>query len=184
MKLNSHTITHPQGSEAWALHRAASLNASDLAAAMGLSKYQTRSDLIKRLATGIVPEVDTMTQARFDKGHANEAAAEPKAAEVIGEELYPMVLAAEVPGLKRKMSASFDGLTLLQDVSWENKSPNADLVQSVRAGVIPPEYRPQMEQGLMLSGAEKCLFTVSDGEVFVSAWYVSDPELRAKIIPT
>lgn len=184
MKLNSHTITHPQGSEAWALHRAASLNASDLAAAMGLSKYQTRSELIKRLATGIVPEVDAMTQARFDKGHANEAAAEPKAAEVIGEELYPMVLAAEVPGLKRKMSASFDGLTLLQDVSWENKSPNADLVQSVQAGVIPPEYRPQMEQGLMLSGADKCLFTVSDGEVFVSAWYVSDPELRAKIIPT
>jgi len=184
MKLNSHTITHPQGSEAWALHRAASLNASDLAAAMGLSKYQTRSELIKRLATGIVPEVDAMTQARFDKGHANEAAAEPKAAEVIGEELYPMVLAAEVPGLKRKMSASFDGLTLMQDVSWENKSPNADLVQSVQAGVIPPEYRPQMEQGLMLSGADKCLFTVSDGEVFVSAWYVSDPELRAKIIPT
>lgn len=184
MKLNSHTITHQQGSEAWAQHRAASLNASDLAAAMGLSKYQTRSDLIKRLATGIVPEVDAMTQARFDKGHANEAAAEPKAAEVIGEELYPMVLAAEVPGLKRKMSASFDGLTLMQDVSWENKSPNADLVQSVQAGVIPPEYRPQMEQGLMLSGADKCLFTVSDGEVFVSAWYVSDPELRAKIIPT
>jgi putative phage-type endonuclease len=184
MKLNSQTITHQQGSEAWAQHRAASLNASDLAAAMGLSKYQTRSELIKRLATGIVPEVDAMTQARFDKGHANEAAAEPKAAEVIGEELYPMVLAAEVPGLKRKMSASFDGLTLLQDVSWENKSPNADLVQSVQAGVIPPEYRPQMEQGLMLSGAAKCLFTVSDGKVFVSAWYVSDPELRAKIIPT
>ena len=184
MKLNSHIISHPQGSEAWAQHRAASLNASDLAAAMRLSKYQTRSELIERLATGITPEVDAMTQARFDKGHANEAAAEPKAAEVIGEELYPMVLAAEVPGLKRKMSGSFDGLTLMQDMSWENKSPNAALVQSVQAGVIPPEYRPQMEQGLMLSGAGKCLFTVSDGEVFVSAWYESDPDLRAKIIPT
>lgn len=184
MKLNSHIISHPQGSEAWAQHRAASLNASDLAAAMGLSKYQTRNDVIKRLATGITPEVDAMTQARFDKGHANEAAAEPKASEVIGEELYPMVLAATVPGLTRKMSASFDGLTLLQDVSWENKSPNADLVKSVQAGVIPVEYQPQMEQGLMLSGAGKCLFTVSDGEVFVSAWYESDPELRAKIIPT
>ena len=79
MKLNSHIISHPQGSEAWAQHRAASLNASDLAAAMGLSKYQTRSELIERLATGITPEVDAMTQARFDKGHANEAAAEPKA---------------------------------------------------------------------------------------------------------
>ena len=184
MKLNSHIISHPQGSEAWAQHRAASLNASDLAAAMGLSKYQTRSELIERLATGITPEVDALTQARFAKGHANEAAAEPKAAEVIGEELYPMVLAAEVPGLKRKMSGSFDGLTLMQDMSWENKSPNAALVQSVQAGVIPPEYRPQMEQGLMLSGAGKCLFTVSDGEVFVSAWYESDPDLRAKIIPT
>ena len=181
MKISSIPIALTQGSPEWLAHRANCLNASDLAAAMGVSKYTTRAELIKRLATGIVPEVDAATQARFDKGHANEAAAAPLAEEVIGEGLYPMVLAAEVHGLTRRLSASFDGLTLMQEKSWENKFPNAVLVASLQAGVIPAEYHPQMEQGLMLSGAEKCLFTA--GEV-ASMWYHSNPELRAKIIPT
>ena len=181
MNISSIPIALTQGSPEWLQHRASCLNASDLAAAMGVSKYTTRAELIKRLATGIVPEVDAATQARFDKGHANEAAAAPLAEEVIGEGLYPMVLAAEVHGLTRRLSASFDGLTLMQEKSWENKFPNAALVASLLAGVIPAEYHPQMEQGLMLSGAEKCLFTA--GEV-ASMWYHSNPELRAKIIPT
>ena len=181
MNISSIPIALTQGSPEWLQHRANCLNASDLAAAMGVSKYTTRAELIKRLATGIVPEVDAATQARFDKGHANEAAAAPLAEEAIGEGLYPMVLAAEVHGLIRRLSASFDGLTLMQEKSWENKFPNAVLVASLQAGVIPAEYHPQMEQGLMLSGAEKCLFTA--GEV-ASMWYHSNPELRAKIIPT
>ena len=82
MKISSIPIALTQGSPEWLQHRANCLNASDLAAAMGVSKYTTRAELIKRLATGITPEVDAATQARFDKGHANEAAAEPKAAEV------------------------------------------------------------------------------------------------------
>lgn len=184
MNISSIPIALTQGSPEWLQHRASCLNASDLAAAMGVSKYTTRAELIKRLATGIVPEVDAATQARFDKGHANETAAAPLAEEAIGEGLYPMVLAAEVHGLTRRLSASFDGLTLMQEVAWENKTPNAALVESLRAGVIPAEYHPQMEQGLMLSGAEKCLFTASDGETFASQWYKSDPDLRAKIIPT
>lgn len=184
MNISSIPIALTQGSPEWLQHRASCLNASDLAAAMGVSKYTTRAELIKRLATGIVPEVDAATQARFDKGHANEAAAAPLAEEAIGEGLYPMVLAAEVHGLTRRLSASFDGLTLMQEKSWENKTPNAALVESLRAGVIPAEYHPQMEQGLMLSGAEKCLFTASDGHTFASQWYKTDPDLRAKIIPT
>ena len=184
MNISSIPISLTQGSPEWLAHRANCLNASDLAAAMGVSKYTTRAELIKRLATGIVPEVDAATQARFDKGHAAEAAAAPLAEEAIGEGLYPMVLAAEVPGLTRRLSASFDGLTLIQEKSWENKLPNAALVASLQAGVIPAEYHPQMEQGLMLSGAEKCLFTAGDGNTFAAQWYKSDPDLRAKIIPT
>jgi predicted phage-related endonuclease len=43
-----------------------------------------------------------------------------------------------------------------------------------------------MEQGLMLSGASRCLFMASNGtrESMRFAWYESNPELRAKIIPT
>lgn len=184
MNIKSTIVPFQQGTEEWAQHRARSLNASELAAAMGLSPYLSRADLIKQKATGLVPDVDAATQRRFDKGHEVEASARPLAEEVIGEELYCSVFAAEVDGLL--LSASLDGHTLLNEVTWEHKQANADLIASLSAGVIPDQYHPQMEQGLMLTGATRCLFTASNGtrESAVHVWYESSPELRAKIIPT
>lgn len=184
MNIKGTIVPFQQGTEEWAQHRARSLNASELAAAMGLSPYLSRADLIKQKATGIVPEVYAATQRRFDKGHEVEAAARPLAEEVIGEELYCSVFAAEVDGLL--LSASLDGHTLLNEVTWEHKQANADLIASLSAGVIPDQYHPQMEQGLMLAGATRCLFTASNGtrESARHVWYESRPELRAQIIPT
>lgn len=184
MSIKATIVPFQQGTEEWTQHRARSLNASDLAAAMGISPYLSRADLIKRIATGIVPEIDAATQRRFDKGHEVEAAARPLAEEIIGEELYASVFAADVDGLH--LSASLDGHTLLNEVTWEHKQANADLIASLSAGVIPEQYHPQMEQGLMLTGATRCLFMASNGdrESAVHVWYESNPELRAKIIPT
>lgn len=177
-------IDAPQGSAAWLEHRARALNASELAVAMGLSKYKTRAQLIAEKATGIVPEVGAATQQRFDKGHEFEALARPWAEEVVGDMLYPTVLAAYVDGLY--LSASLDGQDLMPDNTWEHKTGRVDLLASLEAGVIPEEYHPQMEQGLMLSGASRCLFMASNGtrESMRFAWYESNPELRAQIIPT
>lgn len=182
--MNATIISHQQGSPEWAEHRARSLNASELSAVMGLSSYITRSSLIQQKATGIAPEVDVATQYRFNKGHEFEATARPWAEEIIGEDLYPVVLACEIDGLP--LSASFDGQTMTGEVTWEHKSGKASLLESLDAGIIPDEYHPQMEQGLMLSGANRCLFMASSGcrETMRYAWYESIPELRARIIPT
>lgn len=184
MNIKATIIEHQQGSEGWMQHRARSLNASDLAAAMGLSPYLSRSDLIKRIATGIVPEVDAATQRRFDRGHEVEALARPLAEEIVGEDLYCSTFAAEVDGLL--LSASLDGHTVMQDRNWEHKQENSGLIASLLAGVIPEQYHPQMEQGQMLTGATRTLFTASNGtrESAVHVWYESNPELRAKIMPT
>ena len=71
-------------------------------------------------------------------------------------------------------------------MTWEHKLAGADLIASLQSGVIPEQYHPQMEQGLMLTGATRCLFTASNGtrESAVHVWYESNPELRAKIVPT
>lgn len=171
-----------QGSPEWKAHRAKTLNASEAAAMLGISKYQSRSDLIKLKATGIVPEVDAQTQRIFDQGHAYEALARPWAEDIIGEELYPAVYAGEIEGLP--LSASTDGITLMGDVIWENKTLNQTLREALSQGVIPGEYHPQLEQCLLLTGAEKCLFMASSGnrDEMLHAWYVSVPELREKII--
>lgn len=182
--IKAHIVEHLQGSPEWKQHRAKSLNASELAAVMGVSPYQTRAELIAVKATGVAPEISEATQRIFDNGHSYEAAARAMAEEIIGEDLYPVVLAAEVDGLP--LSASLDGQTIAGDVTWEHKSANVDLMASLEMGVIPDAYHPQIEQGLMLSGASKCLFMASNGtkEKMRYAWYESNPQLRAMIVPT
>ena len=171
-----------QGTQAWLEHRTRHYNASDAASALGLSRYKTRQQLMREKSTGIIPEVDAATQRRFDKGHEFEAIARLWAEEIIGAELYPVVLAGKVDGLP--LSASLDGLTMLEDIAFEHKTGRADLLASLEAGVIPDEYKPQMEQCLLLSGAAKCLFMASSGDrdAMRFAWYESDPVVRKSLI--
>lgn len=182
MKVQVQVLNLIQGTPEWLAHRVKCLNASEAAAMLGISKYQTRSDLLKVKATGVYPEVDAQTQMIFDQGHKFEALARPIAEKVIGEELYPAVYAGEVDGLM--LSASLDGITMLGDIIWEHKSLNDALRAALAHGTIPGEYHPQIEQGLLLTGAEKCLFTASNGEEdsALHAWYESDPALRKKVL--
>jgi len=184
MKITPRIVSHAQGSEAWHQHRATHLNASELAVAMGLSPYRTRAEMVRVRATGIEPEVDAMTARRFQQGHDFEAIAREWAEDMLQDTLYPSVLAADVDGLP--LSASLDGQTLDGSVIFEHKTGRADLLASLEAGVIPEHYHPQLEQGLLLSGASRCLFMASSGdrEAMRFAWYTSRPELRAQIVPT
>jgi hypothetical protein len=72
-----------------------------------------------------------------------------------------------VPGLSRRLGASFDGLTIARDSGFECKSlnddlraalPNEDDPQQNDAANLPKCYRVQMEQQLMVSGPERVLF--------------------------
>lgn len=185
----------PQGSAEWHQHRATHFNASDAPAMMGCSPYQTRTELLTRMKTGISADVDAATQRRFDDGHRFEALARPLAEKIIGEDLYP------VTGSQGKMSASFDGLTLDNSTAFEHKTLNDDLRRAFDdidtiapeyredAGwkVLPTMYRIQMEQQMLVSGAERVLFMASkwNGDELVEerhCWYFSDADLRAKIV--
>ena len=95
-----HTVHNlVQGSPEWLAHRAKYLNASDAAAMLGISPYVTRSDLVKRLATGIQREHTEAELALFASGHETEALARPLAEKIIGEDLYPIVATREIEGL-------------------------------------------------------------------------------------
>ena len=171
-----------QGSPEWFAHRAKHYNASEAAAMLGISQYLTRSELVRQTATGSAPEIDAATQRRFDDGHAYEAAARPWAEEIIGEELFPVTVAEVVNGLP--LSASLDGLTMDGATSFEHKTMNEALDRALADGKIPEEYHPQCEQGLLLSGATRCLFMASRGDKRTErhAWYESNPALRAKLL--
>lgn len=177
-----------QGTPEWVAHRAQHFNASDAPAMMGCSPYKARAQLIREVATGITPDIDAATQRRFDDGHRFEELARPLAEEIIGEDLYPCV---GISDHDPRLSASFDGLTLGEDTAFEHKSINDDLRACMRdqgnGFDLPKHYRVQMEQQLMVSGAERVLFMASKwaGEDLVEerhCWYASDPDLRAEIL--
>lgn len=171
-----------QGSPEWHQHRATHFNASDAAAMLGISPYKTRSQLLHELHTGITPDIAEATQRRFDDGHRFEALARPLAEKIIGQRLFPVV------GSEGKLSASFDGLTMDDSVCWEHKTLSASIPDPLTSETIPEHYRAQMEQQLMLSGAERCLFHATrfdgSGECAGEAycWYVSNPDMRDRLL--
>lgn len=178
------TINLIQGSPEWHQHRATHFNASDAPAMLGVSPYKTRNDLLREMATGVTAEVDASTQRRFDDGHRFEALARPLAEKIIGEELFPCT------GSEGKLSASFDGLTMGGSIGWEHKTLNDELRAAIDLGFqgdLPLHYRAQLEQQLIVSGAETILFMASkwDGDVLIEerhCWYRSDAELRDRIL--
>lgn len=194
-----------QGTPEWHRHRAKHDNASDAAAMMCASSYKTRDQLLHERATGITPEVNAATQRLFDSGHRFEALARPLAEAIIGESLYPVTGTHD----EGRMSASFDGLTVQDDVVLEHKRLNsrlraafAEIKDAVSTGVLidgvhkthcaaqllPKEYQLQMEQQCAVSGCEKVLFMASEwdeNDQLIEehhCWYTPNLELRAAIV--
>lgn len=175
-------VSLAQGSPEWLAHRAQHFNASDAPAMLGCSPYKSRRQLLREVKTGLTPEVDAAAQRRFNNGHRLEALARPLAEGIIGEPLYP------VTGTNGRFSASFDGLTLAEDCGFEHKALNADLRAAFQTGAdLPLHYRVQMEQQLLVSGAERVLFMASDwdgaGNLIEEhhRWYLPDHALRSQI---
>lgn len=156
-----------QGSAEWHALRGKHFTASEAPAMMGASKYQTRTDLLTLKKTGIAPEVTQSQQYIFDKGHATEAMARPLVEVMIGEELYPAVVTSG------NLLASMDGATMLGETLFEHKLWNESVVAQVKAGDLAPHYYWQLEQQLLVSGAERVIFVCSDGtpENFVHMEY-------------
>lgn len=146
-----------QGSPEWHALRAQHFTASEAPAMMGASKYQSRTDLLTLKKTGIVPEVTPQQQRNFDRGHATEALARPLVEAMIGEDLYPIV------GTEGNLLASMDGQTMMGETLFEHKLWNDAVVAQIKAGQLDPHYYWQLEQQLLVSGAERVIFVCSDG---------------------
>lgn len=182
-----------QGTPEWTAHRATARNASDVPAMLGISPYKSRADLVRERATGITPEITPEQQRRFDRGHRIEALARPIAEQILGDDLSPCV------GTDGTYSASFDGITFVNDPAWECKSLN-DRLRAVLPDYkygqpicdigdeLPDFYRAQMEQQAMVSGCRGILFTAAslgdDGQISEArhCWYTPDPAMRARIV--
>lgn len=154
-----------QGLPEWHDLRNKCFTASEAPAMMGCG-WISREELLFQKKTGITPEIDEKTQALFDNGHAAEAAARPGIESEIGESLYP---ATATHDDYEWLLASFDGVDMMETIVWEHKLWNEKLAEMVRQSretgecQLTGKHYWQLEQQLLVSGAEKVVFTVSDG---------------------
>lgn len=144
-----------QGSPEWYALRAKYKTASEAPAALGASKYQTRGALLNAKKFGIAAGVGN--QFLFDKGHIAEAGARPFVEEAIGQELYPVTVS------EGEFLASLDGMTMDGKIIFEHKLLNKDLAAMVTSGQLSAHYYWQLEHQLMVTGAERVVFAISDG---------------------
>lgn len=151
-----------QGSPEWQAFRLTHHGASEAAAMLGLSKKTTRSELLRIKHTCTPKEFSDWVQVNvLDYGHEVEALARPIIEDLIGEDLYPVTCSNEDTG--GILSASCDGLSMGYDIAFEHKQWNTELAASVAAGVLPEEHLPQCQQIMLVTGAKRVIFTVSDG---------------------
>ena len=192
-----------QGSPEWEQFRLTHYGASEAAVMLGISTKGTRSELLRLKYLGDSKQFsDWVRENILDKGHESEALARPITSDEIDDDLYPRVCSAKLmpAWANYEMSASLDGLTLSKRIAWEHKDWNEELAAAVRAGELPDEYMPQPQQIMMVTPAEKVIFTVSDGtkekrvsmEIFPDAawqerilagWCQFDKDLAAYQLP-
>ncbi|MEO6145911.1 MAG: YqaJ viral recombinase family protein [Sulfuriferula sp.] len=147
-----------QGEPAWHAFRLEHDGASEAAVMLGISDLATRTELLDAKATGVGKQFSDWVQEHIlDHGHEVEALARPIIEEQYGIRLYPEVYS------RGRMSASCDGLTMAGTTGWEHKQYNKALAAAVMAGELPDKYMAQPQQCMLVTGAEKWIFTVSDG---------------------
>lgn len=125
---------------------------------LGLSRKVKRTELLHMKHTGIAKEYSDWLQKNvLDKGHEVEALSRPIVERMIDDDLYPVTCS------EGKLSASCDGLTMSYAIAFEHKQWNAEYAEMVRNGILPEEHAPQCYQILLVTGAEKVIFVISDG---------------------
>jgi len=184
------TLDLKQGEASWLAYRATARNASDAAAAMGIHPTKTRLQLLDERKTGLDKEHSRYTEeVVFAGGHRVEGVARVVAEAITGEDLYPVVGSEVVDGIE--LSASFDGLSMGEDLNWECKSLNEEMRAALRmpgpdgndARNLPKYHRVQMEQQCAVAGCARVLFTASDGkDDHRHCWYTPDAALRREVI--
>ena len=150
-----------QGSPEWLSHRRGTRNASDASVMMGASPNLSRRALVRHRATGIDREFSDYVQTQIlDKGHAVEPALRALAEKMLREDLYPVTAVSD----DGYLGASFDGVTLAEDAFIEAKQSNAEKMEQVRAGILPPADRWQVaQQFAVCDSAAQCIYLCGDG---------------------
>lgn len=178
-----------QGTEDWLRFRSNKIGASEVAALLGLSEWDTAYTIWMK-KTGRKDEAKKGQSVSFvvDRGNRFEAAVRaryelindlPMNPEVFVHPDYPFI------------SASLDGWNEEKKLVLEIKCCGREVMSYAKDGKVHPKYCPQLEQQLLCSGGEMAHFyaasigTKNGKEQILDAAlveYRSNPELKQKVL--
>lgn len=157
------TIVHlEQNSPAWEAWRQTRFGASDAAAMLGISSYKTRAQLLRE-KQGVSTKISDYQRELYAAGHAAEKAILPHLEDLAGQPITPCVYEGE-----DRIAASLDGVNFESTLIIEHKllrdsDASRRRFNMAARGELAEHDMAQVQQQLMVSGAEKCWFVVSDG---------------------
>lgn len=170
-----------QGSDAWLAHRRTVRNASEASVMMSAFPTFSRRELVKLLAEGRDREFSDYVQKYIlDRGHEVEPALRAYAERMIEDELYPVTAVSD----DGYLGASFDGVSMSEDVILEAKQWSDKKAESLSQGVIPAQdYWQVVQQFAVCESASRCLYLVGDGteERTVHLW-IKREDVEADIL--
>lgn len=162
-----------QKTDEWLAARAQHFTASEAPAMMGAHPSVSRNDLLRAKYSGADSEISHyVLEVIFGRGHEAEAAVRPAAETEVDGKLFPLTVTDD----NGDLLASLDGITLDETTLWEGKQHNQDKVNHIAEHqTCPPQDYWQVMQQLMITGAERCLYTVgNDPETVVKLWVYPD----------
>lgn len=175
---NMVTVDLEQGSKEWHDYRKNKVGASEISYLFNINPFCKAEDQTMYLL-GLKLGFNTIFQsAAMRAGNDNESRIVKAVEEKYGIVTQPLV------AHKGNVSASFDGITLDHDIVVEVKYSAGTYNFVKEKGFAPPHYELQVQQQLLVSGAEKAIFAAmhpETGDVAFSEIFAKE-ELYGKII--
>lgn len=156
-------ISLEQNSPEWEAWRFGVFGASDAAAMLDISPYKSRSQLLREKIMGVRPAPSSFQAELFAQGHAAEKAAIALLEAELEQIIMPIIIVID-----DGIAASLDGLTadgklLIEHKLYRESGASQERFSLAQTGELPEYDMAQVQQQLMVSGAEKAWFVVSDG---------------------
>ena len=159
----NHTVVRlEQNTPAWELWRQTRFGASDAAAMLGISPYKTRAQLLREKQGAITPVSDFQREI-YAAGHAAEKAILPHLEDLAGQPITPCVMEGENRITASLDGVNFDGTLIIEHKLLRDSDASRRRFNMAARGELAEHDMAQVQQQLMVSGAEKCWFVVSDG---------------------
>jgi len=180
MAVAAHEI---QGSQEWLEYRRTRGGASEVAALFECSPFMPKNAFeLYQVKTG---EREVFVNDAMRHGTRNEPAARAKLEDILGESLEPQVLEDNV---NERIVASLDGQTIdgktIVEIKCPPKGKASKAWKEVEDNGKPGyHYYLQIQQQLLCSGAEYCLFAVYDAadDEVITTQVNADPAIQDEI---